>query len=287
LTPPGTLPLGDAPLFARAAQRTAATRLVLALALAGALAAAALVVSGGTAHAAAASSVAARTIVVLDLSGSISGEAYRRVGTLLTSLSRTPANGHRVGLVLFSDLAQEVLPPETKPVELLAYARYFRPTPARGRPGQARVLLDPYPDNPWESTFSRGTEISTGLALARRMIARDRLRSARVLLVSDLFDAATDTSRLKTQLLAYARLRKVELRVLPLPPYSTDTMTLLRRYLGQRHVRVAPSAAPRTAAAAPTGSFPLAFVAIVAALALALAANELLGATFRWREAPA
>jgi hypothetical protein len=209
------------------------------------------------------------------------------VGTLLSSLARSPADAHRVGLVLFSDLAQEALPPETKPFELSAYARYFVPRPpAPGTPRQAQVLVNPYPDNPWMTTFSRGTKISAGLALARRMIVRDHLRSARVLLVSDLFDAATDGRQLRTELLAFVRLPHVELRVLPLPPFSIDTMALFRRYLGERHVTVTPVASPRLASAANRGAaFPVTFVALVGVLALALAANELVGATFRWREA--
>jgi hypothetical protein len=287
MSPRGTLPLGDAPLLARAARRTAAVRVALAVLLAAALAAAGLAVADGGARAASADAVAAHTIVVLDLSGSISGDAYRRVGTLLSSLAASPPAAHRIGLVLFSDLAQEALPPETKPFELRAYARYFEPKPQHGSPKETQALINPYPDNPWMTTFSRGTRISTGLALARRMIVRDGLRSARVLLVSDLFDAATDGRALRTQLLAFARLPRVELRVLPLPPFSTDTMTMFQRLLGERHVAVAPVASAPVAEAVPRARFPLTFVALVGALALALAANELLGATFRWREATA
>jgi len=288
LSPRGTLPLGDAPLLARAARRTAAVRVGLALGLAGALAAAGLSLPGGGARAASTDGAAAHTIVVLDLSGSISGDAYRRVGTLLGSLARSPADSHRVGLVLFSDLAQEALPPETKPVELLGYARFFVPKPPEpGIPRAERALVNPYPDNPWMTTFSRGTRISSGLALARRMIVRDGLRSARVLLVSDLFDSPEDLGQLRTELLAYVRLPHVELRVLPLPPFSTQTMSAVRRYLGERDVTVTPVALPRLENAGPGAAFPLEFVSLVGVLALALAANELLGATFRWREASA
>src|SRR5262249_34660349 len=67
---PRSLPLADAPLLARAARRTALVRVALGAVLVAALAAAGLSVAEGGARAAAGDAVAARTIVVLDLSGS-------------------------------------------------------------------------------------------------------------------------------------------------------------------------------------------------------------------------
>ena len=68
-------------------------------------------------------------IVVLDLSASISSDTYQRIGQTLHELSST--NG-RYGLVVFSDVAYEALPPGTPAAELKPYARYFTlPPPKR------------------------------------------------------------------------------------------------------------------------------------------------------------
>jgi hypothetical protein len=184
----------------------------------------------------------------------------------------------RVGLVVFSDLAQEALPPDTRPAELLPYARYF--------PAKARAFGVPYPDNPWATNFSSGTTISGGLALARRLVARDRLGAARVVLVSDLFDADADYTRLKTELLAYARTPGLELRVRPLEPHSARTLRMFTQYLGERRVAIDPATTRHVEAAGAGPSFPVAFVALVCVLAIALGANELVASRFRWHEAP-
>jgi hypothetical protein len=284
MTRRGTLPLADAPLLAAASRRTRLVRIVLVAVLAGALAVGGLIVASGSDRASAAGGAAKNTIVVLDLSGSVSGDAYLRVGTLLRSLA-AHRDGARVGLVLFSDIAQVALPAGASATALAGYVRFFRPMqPKHGTPQSMRTLVNPYPDNPWMPSFSRGTVISRGLALARRIVAQAHLRSARVLLVSDLFDAASDISRLRTELLAYARTRGVELRVMPLAPFSDDTMRMFETFLGDRDVRIEPSEPASLARAGAASSFPVAFVAIVGALALALAANELVGAPFRWRE---
>jgi hypothetical protein len=291
VSPRSALPLADAQLLGRATRRTTAVRWTLASVLAAVLAAGVFLVAPRAAQPAAAVEGPKHTIVVLDLSGSISGTAYARVGVLLKSLAANTGGGRRVGLVLFSDIAQEALPPETSPAALLGYARYFRPS--KPRPivtgGSALQFGVTYPENPWALRFSNGTTISRGLALARHLVARDHLASARVLLASDLFDSSADTPRLKTELLAYARTPGLELRVLPVPPHSPDTLRMFTRYLGERRVTLAPKTTPRVesaglGASGLAASFPAGFVALVAVLAVALGANELLAPRFRWRE---
>jgi hypothetical protein len=217
-----------------------------------------------------------QTIVVLDLSGSIEGPAYAEVGSLLNALAANSGSGRRVGLVLFSDVAQEALPPGTKPAELRAYARYFRPVRTRTRAA--------YPGNPWSISFSGGTRISSGLALARRLLARDHVGPARVLLVSDLFDSVADHRWLKSELLAYARMPGVELRVLPVAPSSADTLRMFAAYLGTPRVALA-ALPPKAAAAGPAASFPVAFVVLLVLVAAALAGNEIVVPRLEWREA--
>jgi hypothetical protein len=270
------LPLADAHLLERAARRTAVVRWVLAVVLSAALAAGVFLVAHDGDHPTRAGGAAKHTIVVLDLSGSISGPASARSGALLRSLAANAPDRLRIGLVLFSDVAQEALPPETKPAELLPYARYF--------PAKARAFGVQYPDNPWAMNFSSGTTISSGLALARRLVARDHLGAARVLLVSDLFDADADYGRLKTELLAYARTPGLELRVQPLEPHSVRTLRMFTQYLGEHRVALRPGTTQRVEAAGAGSSFPVAFVALVCVLAVALGANELVASRFRWQE---
>jgi hypothetical protein len=271
------LPLADAHLLEHAARRTAVVRWVLAVFLSGALAAGIFLVAHGERQAVA-GTAPKHTIVVLDLSGSISGPASARSGLLLRTLAANDPDRLRVGLVLFSDLAQEALPPGTKPAELLPYARYF--------PAKAQAFGAPYPDNPWATNFSSGTTISSGLALARHLVARDHLGAARVVLVSDLFDADADYRRLKTELLTYARTPGLELRVQPLEPHSRRTLQMFTRYLGERRVALPPGTTQRVEAAGAGSSFPVAFVALVCVLAVALGANEIVASQFRWQDAP-
>jgi hypothetical protein len=142
-----------------------------------------------------------------------------------------------------------------------------------------------YPDNPWTLSFSRGTKISAGLALARRLVARDHMGSTRVLLVSDLFDGLSDYRHLKSELLAYTRTPGVELRVQPVEPHSQDTMRLFETYLGARRADLVAAPPPsRAEAATPPVAFPVAFVAVLGVVAVALAGNEILAPHLRWRE---
>jgi hypothetical protein len=280
------LPLADASLLGRAARRTTVVRRALALVLAAALAAGVVLLAHSGERAPAVDGSPKHTIVVLDLSGSIARAAYTRIGLLFKALAAHAADGRRVGLVLFSDVAQEALPPETKPTELLAYARYFLPN--RPPPGPPRGAAAPsraaYLVNPWSTSFSSGTKISSGLAVARRLVARDHLGSTRVLLASDLFDSDADARRLRTELLAYTRTPGLDLRVLPVPPHSPDTLRMFERYLGKRRVTLAPRTTQRVDAAGLGPSFPVAFVVLVGFLAVALGANEVVAARFRWQE---
>src|SRR5687767_3063911 len=99
-------------------------------------------------------------IVVLDVSASIATQTHRRVALLLDRLAETDG---RYGLVLFSDTAYQALPPGTPARELRSFARLFRvrqPVAGFGEP----------PPSPWAETFSAGTRISTGLALALQVV---------------------------------------------------------------------------------------------------------------------
>jgi hypothetical protein len=138
----------------------------------------------------------ADTVIVLDLSASISTDTYSRIGGTLQSLADS---GRRFGLIVFSDDAYEALPPGTPSSDLEPLVRYFTLPPPK-TPG-----LEPsFPKNPWSRNFTAGTRISQGLQLAHRL-ALESSHPATVVLVSDLSDSPSDLTRLTTVLLTYRR----------------------------------------------------------------------------------
>ncbi len=152
------IPLADAPAFRLPARRTAAV--LAALAAAGVLAAVAFLLLSRNPHTRTIVPLPthADTVLVLDVSASISTDTYSRIGGTLAALSRS---GGRFGLVIFSDEAYEALPPGVPATDLAPFVRYFT-LPQQVRPGFAVT----FPPNPWQATFSGGTRISAGMDLA-------------------------------------------------------------------------------------------------------------------------
>ncbi len=167
-------------------------------------------------------------IVVLDLSTSVDAQKSQRVMRVLQSLAETEG---RIGLVVFSDSAYEMLPPDTRSEELRPMLRFFDQGAAgfggpRGFGGRGGGNPSPNParpreESPWSLAFRGGTRISTGLAEARQVIAREGDRSLSVLLLSDLDDSGFDTAALTEELTTYER-DGIRLRVIPLFPAQED-----------------------------------------------------------------
>ncbi|HZS24963.1 MAG TPA: vWA domain-containing protein [Gaiellaceae bacterium] len=215
----------------------------------------------------------ADTVLVLDLSASISSDTYSRIGGTLAALSRS---GRRFGLVVFSDQAYEALPPGTPSADLAPFVRYFTLPPQRS-PGFAPA----FPPNPWGvSGFSGGTRISAGMELAHR-IAASGGRHATVVLVSDLDDNPNDLTRLATVMLAFRR-DHVPVRIVGLNPEPNDVA------LFQRLTQPAPvvAEAPTLSQAPPQDRtpFPWLLVALALALAAVLAAGALWAPRLDWGE---
>lgn len=223
-------------------------------------------------------------IVVLDLSTSVDRIKYQRIQRVLQTLAET---GTRVGLVVFSDTAYESLPPGTRGEELKPLVRFFPVLPApRSREEAQTVLRNFGITTPWSGTFRGGTRISRGLREARLIVERDRIRNPSVLLVSDLDDAASDTSALTQELIRYER-DGIDLRVVPLFP-QTDDRALFGRITGpetfilnRELVRNSEIEERQTL----VGDFPFAFVAAAIALLVLLALNERMCARIAWRRA--
>ncbi|MGI9111831.1 MAG: vWA domain-containing protein [Gaiellaceae bacterium] len=228
-------------------------------------------------------------VVVLDLSTSVEPAKYRRIQRVLRSLAQTST---RVGLVVFSDDAYEMLTPGTRGDELRPLLPFFEPPPAAPivrRSGRSRGSSQQLPSfgraNPWTGAFRGGTKISLGLGEARRVIERDGIEPS-VLLISDLDDSALDTERLTQELIRYET-DGIDLRVVPLFAFNEDR-DLFEQLLGeeafvQNRELLGNSAIEERQTL--VGSFPAALVAAAAALLALLALNERLCGRVSWRRA--
>jgi hypothetical protein len=153
-------------------------------------------------------------VVVVDLSLSISNEDYHAVRR---AFRRLVAENSSIGLVVFSDIAYELLPPGTPASELQQMLRLLVPP-----------RLGP-PVNPWTQTFRAGTRISAALELAGGMLERDGVQAGSILLVSDLETAPEDVPPL-TRTIERLRGSAIDLRVLGLGP-SSDARVIFEGFL--------------------------------------------------------
>ena len=143
-------------------------------------------------------------VVVLDLSLSIADEDYAQVRHVLRRLIAADAP---IGLVVFSDVPYELLPPGTPASELTPMLRVL----------VVRELGPPI--TPWVGTFRSGTRVSSALELARAMLERDDVENGSILLVSDL-ETAPDDVPLLVRTLSGIRRAEIPMRVYPLAPSS-------------------------------------------------------------------
>ena len=148
-------------------------------------------------------------IVVLDLSLSITDTDY---AAIRRTLRRIVAEEASIGLVVFSDVPYELLPPGTPAKELTPFLRLL-----------VAPRLGPV-QNPWTQTFRAGTRISVALDLATSMLERDDIESGSILLVSDLETAPDDVPALARTVAGIDR-SGIRLRIVPLAP-SSDALTL-------------------------------------------------------------
>jgi hypothetical protein len=218
-------------------------------------------------------------VVVLDLSASVDAVKAQRAERVLRTFARTEG---RVGLVVFSDSAYEMFPPDTRSEELSPLLRFFE-GPRGERPDLRRFNRrrdDTRPrardrETPWSLTFRGGTRISTGLQEARTIVEREGDPSLSVLLLSDLDNSGFDTSALTEELTAYRR-ADIDLRVIPLFPAPEDR-ALFEQLVGRsalvRDVELVRNTHVHQRQTL-VGSFPWLLFAGVAVLLALLALNE-------------
>jgi hypothetical protein len=206
--------LADLPGLHVPARRTSVVRIVLAAALLATLAWLFIVArSAGAGRAAVFPEGASTGIVALDMSASISGPIYARVATTLQGI--VDAN-QSVGLVMFSDTAYELLPPNSPPGALLQFVPYFVPSRYYGS-------TPVFGQTPWD-TFMGGTRIAEGLKMARVALKRAKVKHGAILLVSDLDDSDADQALLEEQALKL-RAEHIPLRIVPLFAAPQDRRT--------------------------------------------------------------
>jgi von Willebrand factor type A domain len=156
-------------------------------------------------------------VVVLDLSLSILDDQSGVVRRTLQSLVDSDAP---VGLVVFSDVPYELMPPGTPSKELRPIIRLLTPT------ASGKVV------SPWSDSFRAGTRISTALQLAQDMLEGDRVKDGSILLVSDLETAPDDVPETAKVLRSIKR-AGTPVRLLALGP-SSDARALFGGILGQQ-----------------------------------------------------
>jgi hypothetical protein len=273
------LPVPGAGRLRRIARRTTLVRAVLAVVLVALVLAAAAAARHPTVEHPSALPVRSGDIVVLDLSASISSDTFSRIGETLRKLVST--NG-RYGLVVFSNVAYEALPPGTPASALRPLIRFFT-VPSTTSPGGATAL----PTNPWTLSFSSGTRISAGLDLAHRIVLANRLPHAHVVLISDLADDPQDVQNLNDVLInEYGSGRNhTPLRVVALNA-SPDDKAFFNRVANAAtaDARPAPAESSRPATL-PASTLAWTLIAAIVATALLLACHELWAARLRWSAA--
>ena len=260
----GPVQLAELPELRSAALRTSVLRVLLALALAGTLAALIHVASSaGSGRAAVFPQGTSTGVVALDMSASISGPIYARVAATLRGI--VDAN-QSIGLTMFSDTAYSLLPPNSPPGALLQFIPYFTPVRYYG-------ATPVFAQSPWD-TFSGGTRVAAGLTEARRALERAHVAHGAILVVSDLDDASADQPALAAEAVQLRR-EHIAVRIVPL---FADRANL--RYFAAifgDDVFVDPSVFTHTAkhhAQSVAAAQPWALLALGILLVLLLAGNE-------------
>ena len=280
----GRVPLADAGELRTYLRRGRIIRVALALALGAVAAAVVLLASSLSSVPAPLAPPGTSAVLVVDVSSSITSNVYRQIEHTLHSAA---TSRERYGLVLFSDIAYEALPPGTPADALDSYRRFFTPlTPTAQRPGSPSPTASDltFPTSPWATSFSGGTRISSGLALALEILQRERLEGRSVVLVSDLADDSSDLPALAEILGQYDRFR-IPFRVVALSASRQDRALFASLLRGDAKVTEAPEP-PRSVEAPliPLEASDLSWglVTVAAALLVLLALNELALGRLRW-----
>lgn len=261
LRPVSAIPSADIAVLAPHARRARRLRAVLAAVLVGLVIAAVLLARDSDDTPSRLLPPGTSGIVLIDVSRSVDGQTYEPIATVLQQLI---ALREPIGVIAFSDVAYQLLPPGSPSRELRPLLRLFTPQ-------QSGVE-----ESPWSPAFTAGTRISTGLELTRAIIERQRIGNGAVLLVSDLQTASSDIADMTEAIIEY-RKAGIPLRIADLSA-QPQNRRLFERLVGKDAFadveRSGVSATATTAADGGRGPLPHAFLVVGALLLLALAAHE-------------
>jgi hypothetical protein len=260
-----TIPIGTTATMAPAVRRTLLLRIALGALLIALVVAA---VDTGKSKAAADRGLVPGGVggmLVLDVSRSIKPEANKTITDVLQEL----IDGHtRIGLVAFSDIGYEMLPPGSPSGELQPLLRYFAAVAPKPGP-------EPYPPNPWTTSFSGGTQISSGLAVAHAALVRAGEPKGPILLVSDLDTAPDDVPRVALAFNEF-RAQGVPFRIVAVSP-RPDNLSLFKNLAGPgafTHPVQRTSGGVGQTEGAEGGHTPWLLISLALCVLAALAANE-------------
>jgi hypothetical protein len=261
LRPVSAIPSADIGALAPHARRTRRLRAALAVVLVGLVVAAVLLARGSDDTPSRLLPPGTSGIVVIDVSRSVDGQTYEPIASVLQQLI---ALREPVGVIAFSDVAYQLLPPGSSSRELRSLLRLFTPE------------LSGVEESPWSPAFTAGTRISTGLELTRAILERQHVKNGAVLLVSDLQTASSDIADMTQAIIEY-RKAGIALRIAGLSP-QPQNRRLFERLVGKdAFAHVERSGTSVTAAGATDGGrgpLPRAFLVVGGLLLLALAAHE-------------
>jgi len=260
----GATPLGDLPGILSPADRTTVVRAALLLGLAATLAGTILLArSAGSGRAALLPEGVKTGVVVIDMSGSVSGVPFERDATVLRALVSV---NQAMGVVMFSDTAYELLPPNSPASALSELERFFEPQSV------SHGALH-FGATPW-GQFSAGTRVSRGLRMGQIALRRAGVTHGSLLLISDLNDSSADEEPLVSEAFAL-RKAHIPVRIVPVKAAPPD-VRIFASLFGWKSF-VAPSAYRTTASrnVQPVSvSWPWALIGVGAILVLLLAMNE-------------
>ncbi len=272
------IPLADVAPLDRPARRTRLVRLGIAAALVGTTIAAFLLAPDAPGR----RFLPARTVgvVVLDVSSSVRPQTYYRIEHVLATLAATH---ERFGLVLFSDVAYEALPPGTPAAELRPLLRFFAPQTQRATRAEREQ-----PRTPWDQWFSAGTNISSGLYLASQMLQADHVERGAVVLISDLDDDPTDLGPLTNAVLELQQ-NHVPLEIVGLDPTPANA-EFFKNLLGTEAVfkeASLPTSSEARGKLAVVGSLSTWLAVVSGIVIVLLAVDEWWAEPLRWRRSAA
>jgi hypothetical protein len=293
------IPAFDVVNLSEPVRRTSIVRWALAAALVATLLAAAWWARDPGASAVRVAQGGESGVVVLDMSASI-GSARRRLTEPFEYLADT---NQEFGLVLFSSVAYEAIPPGTAATELRGFlralapfpnvcmAREFTPCPPNSRrvePDTAEwERIQRASVTPWAENFRGGTSISTGLRLARQMLERHGQKDRGALLISDLDDSLLDLPALTRELITYRR-QGIPLNLVAMAPFDEDRF-FFERMVGKDafvdRADLAPSSLVQERKRAERAGVPEGLAGLALILLMLLAANEYFCGRLAWQPA--